>query len=1033
MIRTQSRFKQNTSILTSAKFQVSPEDMDGSRRSSRRPHTRSTAPQGDASSNADAPFEGQISYSPSMPKLILIGEETDGSEVEAQVTVTGRPRRSLFQDSEDIAQVPMTQPDIGAGNDQLVSGSVQTDREKIAIVEVHRESEQELIDGTAELTKDERQLAEGTKEAIGSSSTGDDSRARAKGIDRPYRPPQPIAETVSRASANTGDRYGPAPDSGLGRVDFEAQDPRMLRFGARPRNVNRYGPPTPVSGSRSASRNPLPTVGSVGNVRNADMLGPRLASVEDLQNIVGDALRTVADSVTNLTRALAATVPSQSLAGQSRASSGTVGTQRSNRSSGSRCTDSSDEDLEAGSVSSSRTYNRSLTNPKLPPFTGKEKWEVWFTRFTEVASLNNWSERRRLQELLPRLQGPSGDFVYGQLPSEIRSNYVRLVRELNSRFRVVETKKTFGAQFSNRNQKPGESAEEFAAELKRLYTKAYPSRNEATRNEDLLRRFLDGLYDERARFHVEFVKEPDSIDRAVYELINFQETRRRPVVKEGHKSRPTRAVRSNNDSEVECEDSLVQPSEDDDDSSEERIGRVPSNAGKHKRFTKPEKQDQASSCKPKANPGTDQLGTVTELLAKLTKQIDNLGRQGSESNKVRSVVNDNAGAEPKKRAQKGCFKCGSMDHFARRCPNFKWVQVPVQEPSTPVSGTTANPEVSAAPVHQNSGVTNCVKLDGAGTVGQESAQPLPTIGFECVNNVIPSDQLLDKSSRPEVNGPVHSVVKDKFASPAETVLAQDMTETRETQEPEAELVIGCSVVASEVEGETIRRNIPRCPGVYLEGSVQGTALWVTADTGASRTVLAKSVYDRIPESRRPKLKSANVILDQAGGSRLTDYGSISVRLKLGAHTFSREVCVADIKDEMLLGMDVGNTYDVVTSKGIVIVDGFEIPCIHVKSDRVRKVRAPTDLVVPGGSESIFDVKVEAFDGEDDGDLGELLVEPTPYFSERHPLVMAATLVDVKRDMIAKIRIMNPFDQPVMLHKKHGPWLCPALRFRGLSF
>lgn len=130
---------------------------------------------------------------------------------------------------------------------------------------------------------------------------------------------------------------------------------------------------------------------------------------------------------------------------------------------------------------------------KLPNFTGKESWKVWFNRFTEVAERRRWSEDDKLIELLPRLQGAAGEFVFGQLQRSVRGNYGTLVAELNSRFRVVETKKTFGAQFSKRNQKVSESAEEYAAELKRLYDKAYSQRDSETRQEDLLRRFLEAL------------------------------------------------------------------------------------------------------------------------------------------------------------------------------------------------------------------------------------------------------------------------------------------------------------------------------------------------------------------------------------------------------------------------------------------------------------------------------------------------------------------------------------------------------------
>ena len=96
---------------------------------------------------------------------------------------------------------------------------------------------------------------------------------------------------------------------------------------------------------------------------------------------------------------------------------------------------------------------------KLPIFTGKEPWNVWFNRFTEVADRRRWSEEERLDEILPRLQGTAGEFLFGQLRREVRCNYVQLVSELNSRYRVVVTQKTYGAQFSHRNQKANESVE----------------------------------------------------------------------------------------------------------------------------------------------------------------------------------------------------------------------------------------------------------------------------------------------------------------------------------------------------------------------------------------------------------------------------------------------------------------------------------------------------------------------------------------------------------------------------------------------
>ena len=97
----------------------------------------------------------------------------------------------------------------------------------------------------------------------------------------------------------------------------------------------------------------------------------------------------------------------------------------------------SDSDEENGMYS---THRQSLyrdpaqqrETTKLPIVTGKEPWNVWFNRFTEVADRRRWSEDDRLDEILPRLQGAAGEFVFGQLRREVQAIYAQLVSELNS-------------------------------------------------------------------------------------------------------------------------------------------------------------------------------------------------------------------------------------------------------------------------------------------------------------------------------------------------------------------------------------------------------------------------------------------------------------------------------------------------------------------------------------------------------------------------------------------------------------------------
>lgn len=359
---------------------------------------------------------------------------------------------------------------------------------------------------------------------------------------------------------------------------------------------------------------------------------------------------------------------------------------------------SSSEDETAG-MARFRGHN-SNHGSKLPPFTGKEKWKVWFNRFSDIARLRRWNEQEKLNELLPRLQGAAGEFVYEQLSYTIRTDYQALVDEINNRFRVVETKKTFGVQFSNRTQKPGESVEEFAAELKRLYDKAHSNRDLETRQEDLLRRFLDGLSDERTRFQVEYVKEPDNIDQAVFEVVNFQETKRRPNGKEHETpNRPKRPTRRVQDDDEQCDSSNEL-----DDETEDRIARVPTRASKNKPIANATGQMAQLNSQTEGKNGPEANGSnavtsndlkqLRETMEKINLSVDNLSQRvqvletkrnqprpnnrapGNPRNNDRQRVPNSQNQAPaqnqnfSKTVSFECFKCGQEGHYARNCPTL---------------------------------------------------------------------------------------------------------------------------------------------------------------------------------------------------------------------------------------------------------------------------------------------------------------------------------------------------------------------------
>lgn len=51
----------------------------------------------------------------------------------------------------------------------------------------------------------------------------------------------------------------------------------------------------------------------------------------------------------------------------------------------------------------------------------------------KLAKRSKWSDEEKLNELLPKLHGEAGEFVFDQLKNKTLSNYRKLISELDSR------------------------------------------------------------------------------------------------------------------------------------------------------------------------------------------------------------------------------------------------------------------------------------------------------------------------------------------------------------------------------------------------------------------------------------------------------------------------------------------------------------------------------------------------------------------------------------------------------------------------
>ena len=225
---------------------------------------------------------------------------------------------------------------------------------------------------------------------------------------------------------------------------------------------------------------------------------------------------------------------------------------------------------------------------------------------------------------------------------------------------------------------------------------------------------------------------------------------------------------------------------------------------------------------------------------------------------------------------------------------------------------------------------------------------------------------------------------------------------------------------------TVRRGLQKCSGVYIKGSVNNIPVWMTVDTGASKTIVSTRVFGKIRDDQKPNMQQRECIpLEQADGNLLNIEGTAALTLQLGTHMFAnRETVVPDIQDDVLLRMDMGQTTDVITSKGVVKIDDREIPCTHIKSSRVYKVTSADTYHIQGKTEQEIEVYIESCPRET-GTPTELLIEPSNNFTERYSMMMASSLVDVSTSVTGRVRLMNPFDQK-------GHWVCQRSQERACA-
>ena len=188
------------------------------------------------------------------------------------------------------------------------------------------------------------------------------------------------------------------------------------------------------------------------------------------------------------------------------------------------------------------------------------------------------------------------------------------------------------------------------------------------------------------------------------------------------------------------------------------------------------------------------------------------------------------------------------------------------------------------------------------------------------------------------------------------------------------------------------------------------------DDGSAITVISRQCYLSIPERERPRTKPIPVKLCSVDGSELINYGVADLTFSLGNNTYTEEVVVADITNDMILGLDFlkeNHRCSVSYYENALEIDGqkYRTKAIKAISLAVCKVTLTEGGIIPPKSEVIFQGKLK-----NRGKTPvEGMVESARLSNAKQGLWAARSIVQVQENKVPLL-LRNSTEEPVQVFK-----------------
>ena len=138
--------------------------------------------------------------------------------------------------------------------------------------------------------------------------------------------------------------------------------------------------------------------------------------------------------------------------------------------------------------------NRPGLKLDVPIYDGQVQWETYLSQFKATAKANAWTMEQQALALVASLRGPALN-VLPLLSDEEKEDFGMLSEKLEVQFGSAHKGPVHRAQLKARQQKSGESLQDFEADIARLTKASYPDASQSVLEQISTEQFVAGLRD----------------------------------------------------------------------------------------------------------------------------------------------------------------------------------------------------------------------------------------------------------------------------------------------------------------------------------------------------------------------------------------------------------------------------------------------------------------------------------------------------------------------------------------------------------